>query len=803
MRTLIPVALAAFMPLVCLTAATGDTTGAVDYLRDIKPILADSCYTCHGPDENTRQADLRFDVREIVVGQAITPGESGESEMIARIISPDPDVKMPPPESHRPTLTKAQVELLRRWIDQGAEFQKHWAYVQPVRPDVPSLNPREKSEAIPGSANPIDQFILAKLKSSSPNPSTNPNPAANPTADPRTLIRRLSFDVTGLPPTYEAVKKFSDEPTEERFRKLVDEYVDSPRFGERMAVYWLDVVRYADSTGIHGDQENSMSPYRDYVIDAFNNNMPFDRFLVEQLAGDLLPDATQNQKIASAFNRLHMITNEGGAQPGEYLAIYSADRVRNVGAALLGSTLGCCQCHDHKFDPFSITEFYQFASYFADLKETGVYGGDNWFPKLEVPTENERKQLDKLQSRVNYLRTMTGKDAKEDSAEKMRLADAEKQLGDFKKSLRTVLVSQSVAPRTMRVLRRGNWQDDKGDVVLPATPQSLNWSDAANGASDDSTSGESNGNRQTRLDLAKWMTDARNPLTARVFVNRLWKLMFGEGIVTTLDDFGSQGAVPSHPDLLDWLAIEFIESGWDVKHMVRLIVNSRTYQQSSLVPASNQDPANRMLARQRRFRIDAEFIRDNALTASNLIVHRIGGRSVKPYQPGGYYAHLNFPKRQYQADKGESLYRRGLYTHWQRTFLHPSMKAFDAPTREECTVQRPQSNTPLQSLVLLNDPIYTEAARALATRLIGIEEPKRLDRLFELVLQRHPTDEEVAVLEELFNKHLAEYESDTELARRINQNGVFDSGDVSPSELAAWTSVVRSVLSLHETITRY
>ena len=753
----------------------------VSYLRDIKPILSDSCYTCHGPDEAAREADFRFDVRESALEHAIEAGNPADSEMLKRITSSDPDELMPPADSQRPRLKPAQVELLKKWIAQGAKYQEHWAYIPPK----PVQPPAVKNTAT--VINPIDNFVIARLEEK--------GMSLSPVANARTLVRRVSFDLLGLPPTQTDVDRVSGNP--ESFPTLIEEMLGSPHFGERMAVYWLDTVRYADSVGIHGDQLISMSPYRDYVINAFNENMPYDQFLTEQLAGDLLPEATTDQKVASAFNRLHMITSEGGAQPKEYLAKYAADRVRNTSAALFGTTFGCAECHDHKFDPFSTKEFYQFASFFADLKETGVYGGSNWFPMMPVPDESQSARLAELDKQAAEKEKAFKADEKNEELKKAFEA-AKKARDDYKKNIPSVTVSESVKPREMRVLPRGNWLDDTGEVVSPTFPVSITRNPIV----------PKENEKLTRRDLADWMTARDNPLVARVFVNRLWKLMMGRGIVRSLDDFGSQGTPPTHPELLDWLAIEFIESGWDVKHMLRLIANSNTYRQSSIVTEEGfkADATNSLLSRQNRFRIDAEFIRDNALTISGKLVTKVGGKSVRPYQPVGYYKHLNFPRRTYKHDKGDSLYRRGLYTHWQRTFLHPSLMAFDAPTREECTVDRPRSNTPLQSLVLLNDPTYVEAARVFAERILrGAEStPDRLKFAYRSALQRDPKENELEILSKLVDGHLRHFDSDAETAKAIFANG--ESGtpeDLKASEVAAWSSVARTILNLHEVITRY
>lgn len=778
------------LSIVCLVwfGVVASADESIDYAKDIKPILSNSCYSCHGPDEVSRQADLRLDDRDVALASAIVPGSADSSELIARVISDDPDTQMPPPDSKRPQLTSKQVAMLSKWIDAGANFQKHWAYEPVRRPEIPEVTRRDLV------ANPIDSFVLARLEREGLEPS--------PLADPRTLIRRLYFDVIGLPPTPEEVDRWAPQvESASSYRALVNQLLTKRAFAERMTAYWLDVVRYGDSVGIHGDQLVSMSPYRDYVLNAFHENMPYDQFITEQLAGDLLPSATLRQKVASAFNRMHMITAEGGAQEKEYLAIYAADRVRNTSAALLGTTFGCAQCHDHKFDPFTSKEFYEFASFFADLKEKGVYGGSNWFPKLQVPEPGQAEELARLVALMKQAEADVPAEADKEHPKKKAFEAAKREKEKFESTIPTVLVSQSVKPREMRLLPRGNWLDDSGPVVQPGFPATLN-----NVMSLELVAPETG--RLGRLDLARWMTHPDNPLVSRVFVNRMWKLMMGEGIVASLDDFGSQGEVPTHPQLLDWLAVEFVESGWDVKHIIKLIVSSHTYRQSSAMRADlrERDPENRLLARQNRFRVEAEGIRDGALLVSGLLVEKFGGKSVRPYQPAGYYAHLNFPRRTYKPSSGDDLYRRSLYTHWQRTFLHPSLMAFDAPSREECTVKRSRSNTPLQSLVLFNDPIYVEAARKLAERVMQEADGQdaRLSRMFDLVLQREPGTQEKSVLLETYEGHLAKYQDEQELAKAIVENGAAAVADDIPrDELAAWTSVARVMLALHETITRY
>jgi mono/diheme cytochrome c family protein len=808
--------------------------GVVEFNRDIRAILSDNCFACHGPDKNQRKADLRFDTEEGPFGargdiRPIVPGKPGESEMFRRVSAKDPKERMPPAKFGK-QLTQRQIALIGRWIEQGAKWQKHWSRLALKQPELPEVHDRS------WPWNPIDRFILARLEQEALRPS--------PEADGRTLVRRLSFDLTGLPPAPEVVEAFLADPSPNAYERLVEQLLASKHYGERMALYWLDMVRYADTGGYHSDNHRDIALYRDYVLQAFNDNKPFDRFTIEQLAGDLLPHATNEQKIASGYNRLLMTTEEGGAQAKEYLAKYAADRVRNVSTVWLGATLGCAECHDHKFDPFTTKEFYQFAAFFADLKEKAVGRQDQekiftperaarlrqvddqiaqvqktldqQTPELSVGQLKweEKLRLDEVrklpknvievllvdpgmrteaqkQTLASFYRTVTP------TLEVIRkqLAELKRQKADLEKTVPQTLISISVPPRVMRVQPRGNWLDDSGEIVAPGVPASLSPFVAK-------------GQRATRLDLAQWLVARDNPLVARVFINRLWKLTFGQGLVKTLDDFGSQGAWPTHPDLLDWLAAEFRDSGWDVKHMIKLMVLSRTYRQTSACGEElrQRDPYNQLLARQARFRLDAEMVRDNALAVSGLLARKIGGPSVKPYQPPGYWAMLNFPKREWQNDKGESLYRRGLYTYWCRTFPHPSLVAFDAPSREECTVERPRSNTPLQALVLLNDPIYVEAARGLAERMLregGASVRERIAFAFRHVLVRRPRPEELKLLETLHEQHLKQYREDQPSAATllaVGDHPVPEGAD--PVELAAWTSVARVLLNLHETITR-
>ncbi|REK20861.1 MAG: DUF1553 domain-containing protein [Planctomycetota bacterium] len=1006
---------------VCLVSAAARGQDEVVFNRDIRPILSENCFACHGPDENQRQADLRLDIAENpLVTDLIASGNPDESELLARVLSDDPDLVMPPPEANK-TLTAEQKELLRRWIEQGARYQGHWAYEQPVRPEVPA---RE---------NAIDFLVGRRLAERGLTPS--------PEADRRTLARRLSFDLIGLPPSPEDVDAFIADESPDAYEAFVERLLASPHYGERMAIGWLDVVRYADTIGYHSDTPRNVWPYRDYVIRAFNENKPFDQFTIEQLAGDLLEGSTQEQKVASCFNRLLLTTEEGGAQAKDYEARMLTDRVRAVGTVWLGQTLGCCQCHDHKFDPATARDFYSLGAFFSDISEP-IIGHPG--PGMLAPSEEQAAELERLQANartlqvqydrappelaeaqaaweaqvlaeafalkeqwtalhpetaesakgvtvqvleddstfvtaspaegtdtyrisattelkgitglridalpddrlpskgpgragngnfvVSEIRVTSGEEdavaiaraaatfeqngfpaaavfdgesgagngwavagtagrantlllefaeavgdgeetvlnlsieqnhpgnhvlgrfrisattqqtplklpqqtlppaeilaiietdaAERDESQQARLtshfksvtpllaelraslAAANKAVADFEASLPRCLVSVSMeTPRTVRFLPRGNWMDESGDVMQPALPEYL-------ARVTDSLPDENGESRLTRLDLARWIADESNPLTARVFVNRLWKQFFGVGLSKNTDDLGSQGEWPVYPELLDWLAVEFMESGWDVKHLVRTIVGSQTYRQVSTASPEllTEDPDNRLLARQSRFRIDAELVRDNALAISGLLVKRIGGPSVKPYQPAGYWENLNFPQRTYQADEGENQYRRGLYTWWQRTFLHPSMLAFGAPSREECTADRTNANIPQQALVLLNDPTYVEASRVFAQRIMeadpGNGDPidARIDWAWREALQRPPRDEERAIARSVYEKHRAEFAAEPEAAEQFLQVGLAPLPDgADQPELAAWTSVARIVLNLHETITR-
>ena len=826
-----------------------DPAGSIRFDRDIRPLLAENCFACHGPDAGKRQADLRLDTAEGATAdrdgvRAVVAGNPSASELLTRISSSDPDVVMPPPDSHK-LLTTEEKQLLQQWIAEGAPYESHWAYSPLERPAVPLSQQSGR--------HPIDAFIYERLKQEGVDPS--------PAADRVGLARRAAIDITGLPLEPAEVDLFLADTAPDAYEKLIDALLASPHHAERLAAWWLDLVRYGDSVGYHGDQEITMWPYRDWIINAFAANMPFDQFTREQLAGDLLPSATLEQKIAAAYNRLNLMSAEGGGQDKEYLAKYASDRVRATSGAWLGSTLGCAECHDHKFDPFTTRDFYTFSAFFADVTERGIYAGSEgngkWGEVMRVPTPEQAGQQKHLETQITELKARATADfpelvaqreawitamtaspeeratlpesvkaALEGAAEKTPtqqqeiaafyrsispairavkdlLPKLEQQHQSLINAQLTMVTTVAGAPRPIRILPRGNWMDDSGEVVLPATPAFLT-SFAAATPSDATQAQE----RLTRLDLANWITAPENSLTPRVLANRLWALCFGQGLSRRLDDHGSQGEAPSHPELLDWLACELRDGQWNIKHLLRTIMTSDAYKRSSNASSAirESDPENRLMARQARYRIDAEMVRDAALAASGLLARTIGGPSVKPYQPEGYWDYLNFPKRTYKADSGANLYRRGLYVHWQRQYLHPAMLVFDAPSREECTARRARSNTPLQALVRLNDPEFVEAARTLAAKTLAEAEPDaRARALFMLrrALIRVPSDAEVSVLADLVERHRRVFTQDVESAKTIISIGASPQPQgVDPIELAAWTSAARTVLNLHETYSR-
>jgi hypothetical protein len=750
----------------------------VDFNRDVRPILSDHCFKCHGPDEKERKAELRLDTRESAVGQeVIVPGKSDQSELVRRITAQDPAQRMPPPSTGK-RLTQSQIETLRRWIDQGAPYAKHWAFIPPKRQ--------------PGGS--IDEFIRQRLATAGLTPS--------PEASRETLIRRVTLDLTGLPPTPAEIDAFLRDSSPDAYEKVVDRLLSSPRFGERLALDWLDAARFADTHGYHIDSGRDMTRWRDWVINAFNRNLPFDQFTIEQLAGDLLPNATVDQKIASGFNRNHMINFEGGAIPEEYHTAYIVDRVNTTATVWLGLSLACAQCHDHKYDPFTQRDYYRLYAFFHNVPENGLDGSrGNAAPLLRFPTPQQQQELDRLAEELRAWQPIEKLPLLADWAKSQR-SRLQQERDKLERQVPTTMVMQEMPqPRDTFVLIRGAY-DKKGEKVTAALPAVL----LEKPISADRP--------LNRLDLARWIVSEDNPLTARVIVNRYWQMFFGTGLVKTSEDFGTQGEFPSHPELLDWLAVHFRESGWNVKQLVKMIVMSATYRQDSRVRPEHlqKDPENRLLARAPRLRLPAEFIRDQALAVSGLLNGEIGGKSVFPYQPPGLWEELmsradgaNWTAQTYTPSHGKDLYRRTMYTFWKRTCPPPTLATFDAPDREVCTVRRPRTNTPLQALILLNDPTYVEASRKLSERLLREADTTeaRIRLAFRLCTSRLPSAQEASILQRLLEDRLRRYQNDPAAAARLLAVGESPRDEsLSVSELAAWTSLAGVLLNLDETITR-
>ncbi|MCH2180669.1 MAG: DUF1549 domain-containing protein [Mariniblastus sp.] len=791
-------------------AQSDATTERLSFNRQVRPILSNHCFQCHGPDEETRATDLRLDLRSSAMSdlggyRAVVPGQVEQSELISRIRHADPDQKMPPDESGK-QLTPQEIQTLTDWIAQGAEWPEFWAY-QPF-PKHP--NPDQPARWGNGW---IDSWVLHGLVRQGLKPSTR--------ADRTTLIRRLYFDLTGLPPSPTQVRDFLQDESVDAYQQVVDQLLASPHYGERMAMYWLDLVRYADTVGYHGDQDHNIAPYRSWVIDAFNKNMPFDQFTREQLAGDLLPDPTLQQQIATGYNRLLQTTHEGGLQPKEYRAIYAADRVRNVSAVWMGGTLGCAQCHDHKYDPYTSKDFYAMSAFFADIDDEQHFKvGTNALPTRRPPEllvigDEDRQKLDELSAQIRTadqerkplsekIKTLEGteRDSVQQELEVLnaRLKELRTEHAQTESRGQWTMVTRALpTPRVSRVLPRGNWLDETGPEVQPAVPEFLEPLDLDRQAN--------------RLDLANWLTNTdqvSGKLTARVLANRIWFLLLGSGVSPSLDDFGGQGKPPANPELLDNLAWELIDNDWDIKLLIRQIVMSETYRQSSMASAlqKEKDPYNQLFGRQDRYRLPAETVRDTVLSVSGLLnLQEIGGRSAKPFQPEGYYQHLNFPNRKYQRHVDQQQWRRGLYIHWQRQFLHPTLKSLDAPSREECTAERSRSNTPLAALALLNDPSFLAAAQVFAQRILAESDgnPRAgIEFAFETATSRQPDDKEARILEQLFRSSLAEYQSDPEAVKNLLAGSLTDAPAETTDDaaLAAWITLARALLNLDETITR-
>jgi hypothetical protein len=728
----------------------------LSFNRDIRPLLSNTCFQCHGPDEKKREGGLRLDEREAAIAvqesgrAAIVPGRPDESELMRRVLAHDPDEAMPPPQAKRPALSERDIATLREWIVSGAVYEGHWALQPPRRPAPPPV----ANEA--WVRHDLDRFILARLEQEGLAPS--------PEADPATLARRLALDLTGLPP--DPGTDLSAPADEDGYRRRVEALLASPHHGERWGRHWLDQARYADSNGYAIDGDRVMWPYRDWVIAALNRDLPFDQFTVEQLAGDLLPGATTAQRAATAFHRNTLINEEGGVDPEQFRIESVMDRVNTTGTVWLGLTLGCAQCHTHKYDPITHRDYYRLFAFFNSTADRNDKG-----PTVAVP-------------RGAFLAPV-GAPAMPSDTEPAAAAAAAEPAAEL------MVMGELPEPRPTRVLLRGDFTrpDEATGHLAPGVPAVFGGA-LAHG---DPTPAP------TRLELARWLVSADHPLTARVTVNRVWMRYFGRGLVETEEDFGTQGTPPSHPELLDWLATEFIRSGWSMKALHRLIVTSATYRQSSHArpDLDDRDPRNLLLARQSRLRLEAEIIRDLALAASGLLDRTLGGPSVRPPQPEGVYAFTQQSKK-WTTATGPDRYRRGLYTFFYRSAPHPLFGTFDAPDFQTTCTRRGRSNTPLQSLALANDPAFLECAQALAVRVtrdvpgdfVGTLDP-RIDRAFHLTLQRPPTATE---------RHLLHAHAERQRTRFQTSPPAAALGP--DAETAALASAARVLMNLDSFITR-
>jgi hypothetical protein len=784
----------------------------VDFARDIEPVLKSTCLRCHGAEKPKGQ--LRLDVAALamkggVSGVAIRPGDSKGSLLLKLLLSPDPEERMP---QKAPPLEKGKIDLIRRWIDEGAPWpevagearvKKHWAYLKLSRPEVPSTRS-------PGwSRNPVDAFVRARLEKEGLAPS--------PEAAPETLLRRVTLDLIGLPPSPAQTQEFLSDRSPGAYEALVDRLLASPHYGERWARPWLDLARYADTNGFNFDTRRTMWRYRDWVIAALNSDMPFPEFTIEQLAGDLLPHATLEQRIATGFHRNTMTNEEGGVDPGEARWETLLDRVNTTAAVWLGTTLACAQCHNHKYDPFSQKDYYRFLAFFESSDE----------PRIELLTEEEKKERARLRGLLRTEETELRKldlpahiiKALDTPIEKRtntnrndlviycraqappqihgltsRILELNRDLERLDGGTALVLSERAGSEPPWAYVRIKGGYTNLGEKVQAGVPASLH--------------GFPESAPQNRLGLAQWLVSAENPLTARVVVNRQWAEFFGRPIVESPEDFGTQGIPPTHPELLDWLSTEWIRKGWSLKALHRTIVTSSTYRQSSRVfpELLERDPYNRLLARGPRFRMEAEMIRDVLLSASGLLSAKIGGPSVFPLQAdtSGVVA-INKVETAWTPSAGEDRYRRGLYTHWRRTAPFAAFMAFDAPSRECCTIRRARTNTPLQALTGLNDPAYFDAARGLARRLTREGAPgvrERVERGFELATGRKPRESERRILEGLYESERQRFLRDPRSARAVLRDSAVAPDEPETSELAAWTMVSSVLLNLDETITK-
>jgi hypothetical protein len=782
--------------LLCLWPTTTIAAERISFDRQIRPILSDRCFQCHGPSDGARQAELRLDLGEGAEGPfedrdglfVIKPHDSQGSSVWQRITTEDPSEQMPPPDSGKHPLTNDEQSLIKQWIDEGAEYEKFWAFVAPKPQQTPSVqNPQ-------WLATRIDQFVLAKLDRH------NGSPGA--AADRRTLIRRLTFDLTGLPPTPPEIHRFVSDRSPNAYERLVDRLLSSPRYGEHMSKYWLDLARFADTNGIHHDHYRETTPYRDWVIRSFNSNLPYDDFITYQVAGDLYDSPTVDQQIASGFNRLHLVIDKGTAQPQESYTRNVVDRVSAVGTAFMGITLGCAVCHDHKYDPVTQKEFYQLFAFFNNIDTTPETPGKSpHAPFIRVPNREQAAQIAAFDAKLDSLRTEIANLSNEPDSAAVKSKEAELQAVTKERSIHEASVpislvsKERVEIRPAFMLTRGAY-DQPGEEVERNTPAFL--------PPLESTSGTKN-----RMDLARWLTAPKNPLTARVTVNRFWQQFFGVGLVKTSEDFGAQGEYPSHPKLLDDLASHFATSGWDVKSLIRSMVLSQTYRQTSRAPAMAYlaDAENRLLARGSRFRLDSEMIRDQILSVSGLLDHSLYGKSVKPPQPPNLWKSVSMVSSStysFSADSGADIYRRSVYSFWKRAMPPPQMTIFDAPTRESCIARRERTNTPVQALVMMNDEQYFHAALHFARRLVALDSlsvDERLSVAYESITSQQPDAAEMASLRSGLATLTAAYEDEPESTKTLTAS-IDSATDRERVQIAAYTMLVNSLFNLDVTKTR-
>jgi len=789
-QTLIPSAFALALAHSAISAAEK----TVDFAREILPLLSNKCFVCHGPDSNKKDP-LRLDSFEGATSdlggyKAIDPTNLAKSEIITRINDADDPM---PPEDAQKQLTAEERKLIERWVLQGGGYSKHWAFVPPVKVTPPS----------PG--HPIDAFVQAGL--------AEKGIAFASEADKPTLARRLALMLTGLPPQPELLESYMTDKRANAYERLVEQLLADPRYGEHQARYWLDAVRYGDTHGLHLDNRRGIYPYRDWVVRALNNNLPLDKFIEWQLAGDLLPNPTMEQLVATGYVRMNPTTAEGGVIPAEFQAKNNFDRTETLGTVFLGMTMICARCHSHKYDPISQTEYYRLLAFFNNTAEKPLDGNKyDYAPVIKVPADQsawERwgalkakridlvNQAEKLKSELYKKWEMGGREerflalAKPDQRlEKLQkeATDIAKKIADAEANFTTTLVAKELGkPRETKLLERGEYNLPTGKTLQPDVLSAMG--------------SIPKGAPRNRLSLAKWLTDSKHPVVARVLVNRIWQRVFGAGLVRTPEDFGLQGQQPTHPMLLDWLAVEMQSRNWDLKHMLRLMVTSKTFRQSSALRDGTDDPENMLWSRGPRYRLDAEVLRDIALWASNLLDPHMGGEGVKPYQPPNLWKELAHPAsntKQYKQDKGRMVFRRSLYVYWKRTSPHPMMTLFDAPSRESSCVRRSRTNTPLQSLGLLNEVQRVEMARMLAERLLKerTTDNERLNLLFTLLTCREPSKTERNACAKLLKTMRERYsDSEKEALSLLGTGEVPRDQSLNITDHAAWTQMAATALA--------